>query len=158
MVHIVFTADNHLGKYYAKMSPTQLSTRRKWLREAWKKTIDYAIEQGAHIYLHGGDLFNTSNPRTPELVWVARQFQRLQDAGIRALLISGNHDVPRSRVGGATPQRIYSELRAARCFTKVTEVEWEVFTIEGTTIVIGGLAPDPRLSPDDDPLEGVRIE
>ena len=158
MVHIVFTADNHLGKYYAKMSPNQLSARRKWLREAWKKTIDYAIEQGAHIYLHGGDLFNTPNPRTPELVWVARQFRRLQDAGIRALLISGNHDVPRSRVGGATPQRIYGELRAARCFTKVTEVEWEIFTIDGTTVAIGGLAPDPRLSPDDDPLDGVRIE
>ncbi len=157
MVHVVFTADNHLGKYYAKMSPTQLRERRKRLREAWKKTVDYAIEQKAHFYLHGGDLFDSPNPRTSELVWVARQFRRLHEAGIDTLVISGNHDVPRSSLGGATPQRIYGELHAARCFTKVTEVEWEIYSVNGTTIAIGGLAPDPRLSPEDDPLKEVRI-
>ena len=158
MVHIVFTADNHLGKYYAKMSPTQLRERRKRLREAWKKTVDYAIEHKVHFYLHGGDLFDSPNPRTSELVWAARQFQRLHEAGVITLLISGNHDVPRSRLGGATPQRIYGELRAAHCFTKVKEVEWKTYSVDGATIAIGGLAPDPRLSPEDDPLKDVRIE
>ncbi len=158
MVHIVFTADNHLSKYYAKMSPAQLAQRRRRLREAWAQTVDYAIREGAHIYLHGGDLFDTPNPRTSELVWVARQFQRLRDAGIITCVIGGNHDVPKSRLGGATPQRIYNEVRVAHCFTKTTEVEWITHTIEGTTLAIGGLGPDPRLGPDDDPLADVRVE
>ncbi|MFQ5596016.1 MAG: DNA repair exonuclease, partial [Anaerolineae bacterium] len=71
MVHIVFTADNHLNKYYAKMSPDQLAQRRQRLREAWAQTVDYAVRERAHIYLHGGDLFDSPNPRTSELVWVA---------------------------------------------------------------------------------------
>jgi len=158
VVHIVFTADNHLSKYYAKMSPTQLARRRRWLREAWAQTVEYAIREGAHIYLHGGDLFDTPNPRTAELVWVARQFQRLREAGILTCMIGGNHDVPRTRLGGATPQRIYDEVRVAHCFTKTTEVEWIVHEVDGTRVAIGGLSPDPRLGPDEDPLDGVTID
>ena len=158
MIHIVFTADNHLNKYYAKMSPDQLARRRQRLRQAWAQTVDYAIKEHAHIYLHGGDLFDSPNPRTSELVWVARQFQRLREAGLLICVIGGNHDVPKSRFGGATPQRIYNEVQVARCFTRATEVEWVTHTIDGTCIAIGGLSPDPRLGPDDDPLAGVTVE
>ena len=158
MVHIVFTADNHLNKYYAKMSPDQLAQRRQRLREAWAQTVDYAVRERAHIYLHGGDLFDSPNPRTSELVWVARQLQRLRQAGLLICLIGGNHDVPKSRLGGATPQRIYNEVQVARCFTRTTEVEWMTHTVDGTRVAIGGLSPDPRLGPDDDPLDGVVID
>ncbi|MFQ5594679.1 MAG: hypothetical protein ACE5HA_11085, partial [Anaerolineae bacterium] len=63
-----------------------------------------------------------------------------------------------SRLGGATPQRIYNEVQVARCFTRTTEVEWMIHTVDGTHIAIGGLSPDPRLGPDDDPLDDVTIE
>lgn len=158
MVQVVFTADNHLNKYYAKMSPEQLARRRSRLREAWAETVDYAIDAGADIYLHGGDLFDSPNPRTSELIWVARQFQRLRDAGITICVIGGNHDVPKTRLGGATPQRIYNEVQVARCFTRTTEVEWVTYTIDGLSVAIGGLGPDPRLRAEDDPLAGVAID
>ena len=157
MIRIVFTADNHLNKYYAKMTADQLARRRQRIREAWAQTVDFAIEKRAHFYLHGGDLFDTPTPRTSELVWVARQFQRLQDAGIAIYAIGGNHDVPKMRIEGATPHRIYDEVRVARVFTRTTRVEWAVHEIDGTVIAIGGLAPDPRLGREDDPLEGVEI-
>ncbi len=157
MIRIVFTADNHLNRYYAKMTPTQLSERRQRLREAFAKTVDYAIEHGCHFYLHAGDLFDSPHPRTSELVWVARQFRRLKEAGIEILAIGGSHDVPKMRVDGATPQRIFDELGVARVFTKVTEVEFAEFEIEGMTIAIGGLPPDPRLRKEDDPLKDVEI-
>jgi exonuclease SbcD len=157
MIRIVFTADNHLNKYYAKMTADQLARRRQRIREAWAQTVDFAIERQAHFYLHGGDLFDTPSPRTSELVWVARQFQRLQDAGVAVYAIGGNHDVPKMRIEGATPHRIYDEVRVAHVFTRTTEVEWAIHEIEGTVIAIGGLAPDPRLGRDDDPLESVTI-
>jgi exonuclease SbcD len=157
MIRIVFTADNHLNKYYAKMTADQLARRRQRIREAWAQTVDFAIERQAHFYLHGGDLFDTPSPRTSELVWVARHFQRLQDAGVAVYAIGGNHDVPKMRTEGATPHRIYDEVRVARVFTRTTEVEWAVHEVDGTVIAIGGLAPDPRLGREDDPLEGVAI-
>ncbi len=158
MIRIVFTADNHLNHFYAKMTPEQLARRRRRLREAWAETVDFAIKEGVDFYLHGGDLFDSPNPRPVELIWVARQFRRLADAGIPAYVIGGNHDMPKMRAEGATPQRIYDEVRVARVFSKTTEVEWAIHTVGGTTMAIGGLSPDPRLRRDDDPLAGIVIE
>jgi DNA repair exonuclease SbcCD nuclease subunit len=155
MMRIVFTADNHLNRYYAKMTPDQLLRRREKLRGAFARTVDFAIEHRCHLYLHAGDMFDTSHPRTSELVWVARQFRRLKDAGVKIFAIGGTHDVPKMRVEGATPQRIFAELDVAHVFTKTTKAEFVVFELERTRVSIGGLAPDPRLERGEDPLEGV---
>lgn len=157
MIRIVFTADNHLNRYYAKMSREQLRERRKRIRQAFRQTIDFAIKQNAHFYLHGGDLFDNSDPGPGELAFVAREFKRLQDNGIKILAISGNHDMPRYMGESATPIRIYQELDALRVFGKRTEVEFETFDIDGTRVAIGGLAPDPRADPDTDPLQDVTL-
>ncbi len=137
------------------MTPEQLATRRRRLREAWAQTIDFALQNDAAVYLHGGDLFDTAGPRSAELVWVARQFERLREANIQIFAIGGNHDVPRSMSEGATPLRIFHELRTAYVFTHPREVMWETIEVDGVRLAIGGLAPDPTLGYGDDPLEGV---
>lgn len=157
MIRIVFTADNHLNRYYAKMSRDQLRARRRRIREAFRKTVDYAIENGAHFYLHGGDLFDNPDPNPVELAYVAREFRRLQNHGIKILAISGNHDMPRFMGESATPIRIYQEMEAVRVFNKRAKVEFETFDIDGTRVAIGGLPPDPRADADTDPLDGVEI-
>ncbi|MGB8645665.1 MAG: metallophosphoesterase [Anaerolineae bacterium] len=157
MIRIVFTADNHLNRYYAKMSRDQLRERRKRIRQAWRETVDFAIQSRAHFYLHAGDLFDGPDPNPGELAFVAREFQRMVEHGIQILAISGNHDMPRYMGESASPIRIYQELRAARAFTRRTEAEFDTFDIDGTRIAIGGLAPDPRADPTADPLEGVEI-
>ncbi|MBI4670413.1 MAG: metallophosphoesterase [Chloroflexi bacterium] len=157
MIRIVFTADNHLNRYYAKMTRDQLRERRKRIRQAFKETVDFCIKQNAHFYLHGGDLFDNPDPSPVELAFVAREFKRLQAHGVKVLAISGNHDMPRYMGESATPIRIYQELDALRVFGKRTEVEFERFEIDGTSIAIGGLAPDPRASSDADPLQDVQI-
>lgn len=157
MIRIVFTSDNHLNRYYAKMTREQLRERRRRIRQAFHETVDFAIKQGAHFFLHGGDLFDNPDPSPVELAFVAREFKRLQDHGVKILAISGNHDMPRYMGESATPIRIYQELDALRVFGKRTEVEFEQFEIDGTRIAIGGLAPDPRASPDTDPLSEIEI-
>ncbi len=157
MIRIVFTSDNHLNRYYAKMTRDQLRERRRRIRQAFRDTIDFAIKQKAHFYLHGGDLFDNADPSPIELAYVAREFKRLQDNGIKILAISGNHDMPRYMGESASPIRIYQELDALRVFSKRTEIEFARFEIEGTSIAIGGLAPDPRAASDLDPLVGVEI-
>ncbi len=158
MIRLVFTSDNHLNRYYAKMSREQLRQRRKRIRDAWRQTVDFAIKQRVHFYLHGGDLFDSPDPNPAELTAVAREFQRLRDAGVRVLCISGNHDMPRAMGEGATPVRIYEELHAARVFMKRTEVEFDTFEIDGHRIAIGGLAPDSRAGSDTDLLDGVAVD
>jgi len=153
MIRIVFAADSHLNKYYARMTPDQLAERRARIRAAWEQTVDFALQERADVYLHGGDLFDNPNPRAAELIWTADQFQRLNDAGARTLLIGGNHDVPKTRHGGATPQRLFGAVRLAHVFTRPTAVEWWTEEIGGVRIAIGGLPPDPRLAPDEDPLQ-----
>ncbi len=157
MIRIVFTSDNHLNRYYAKMSREQLRERRRRIRHAWRETVDFAIKSRAHFYLHGGDLFDSPDPNPGELAFVAREFQRLADNGVKVLAISGNHDMPRYLGEGASPIRIYEELRAARVFMKRTGAEFDTFDVEGCKVAIGGLAPDPRADPSVDPLDGVEI-
>ncbi len=154
VIRIVCTSDNHLGRYYAKMSFRQLAERRAVLRRAFAQVVDFAIRQRAHFFLHCGDLFDRESPPPVELTFVAQQLQKLRDASIRILAISGNHDMPNSS-DGATPVRIYDALRAARVFVKRTEIEFDQFQTEGARIAIGGLAPDPRLDARVDPLDGV---
>ncbi len=153
-IRLVCTADNHLGRYYGKMSLRQLSERRARLREAFAQVVDFAIAKKAHFFLQCGDLFDRESPPPAELTFVAQQFQKLREAGIRIYAISGNHDMP-SASDGATPVRIYDALRAAYVFAKRTQIEFDYLTVEGATIAIGGIAPDPRLEPNADPLDGV---
>lgn len=157
MIRIVFTSDNHLNRYYAKMTRDQLRERRKRIRQAFRETVDFAIKQNAHFYLHAGDLFDNADPSPIELAYVAREFKRLQEHHIHVLAISGNHDMPRYMGESATPIRIYQELDALRVFGKRTEAEFERYEIEGASIAIGGLAPDPRATSDTDLLEGVTV-
>jgi len=154
MIRLVCTADNHLGRYYSKMNLRQLAERRARLREAFARTVDYAIAKRAHFFFQCGDLFDRESPPPAELTFVAQQFQKLRDAGIRIYAISGNHDMPTAS-DGATPVRIYDALRAARVFTKRTEIEFDFVKVEGATVAIGGVAPDPRLDARADPLDGV---
>lgn len=154
MIKLVCTADNHLGRFYGKMNLRQLAERRQRLREAFAQTVDFAIAKRAHFFLQCGDLFDREAPPPAELTFVAQQFQKLRDANIRIYAISGNHDMPTSSEC-ATPVRIYDALRAAHVFSKRTEIEFDLVKVEGTTVAIGGIAPDPRLDSSADPLDGV---
>ncbi len=155
MTTIIFASDSHLNKHYARMTPDQLAERRRRLRLGVERTIDYALAEGAAAYIHGGDLFDGPNPRAVELVWAAAQFQRLADGGVRSFLIGGNHDIPKSRHGGATPQRLFDAVRLATVFTDPAAVTWWVGDLGGAAVAIGGLPPDPRLDAEVDPLAAV---
>jgi DNA repair exonuclease SbcCD nuclease subunit len=152
MTRVVFASDSHLNKHYARMTPDQLAERRNQLRRAWRATVDHAIAERADVYIHGGDLFDGPNPRAAEMIWAAEQFRRLHEAGIRTLLIGGNHDIPKTRSQGATPQRLYDAVGMAHVFTDPTAVRWWCEEVGGLRLAVGGLPPDPRLDPDIDPL------
>src|SRR5262249_19227317 len=115
-IRAVVTADNHLNRYYDRLSPQKLTERRKRLRRGFHQAVETAIDQKADLFIHAGDLFDTPDPRNLDREFVAAQLARLREAGVRAVGISGNHDTPKQRTeqGGALPQGIYRELGALR--------------------------------------------
>ena len=153
-VKLVVTADNHLGRYHAKMPIARLDERRRWLRRAFRRVVDYAIEQRADFFLQCGDLFDTVDPRNSERLFVADCLSDLKAAGIAALAVGGNHDTPRQSTehGGYLAADLYSRLGGLRLFVDTHEIQFETFEREGLRVAIGGLCWDARMSFGQDPL------
>lgn len=160
MIRVVLTSDNHLGRYYAKMSPSLLAGRRKRLRRAFEEVVEFACQNDTDLFLIAGDLFDTPNPRNIERAYVADALRRLHEHDVTVIGIGGNHDTPRSSTeqGGYVPQSIYSELGFLHFFDESVTVEPWMGEIAGVKVAVGGITPSPNLLPEHDPLEKVEFE
>jgi len=156
-VRAVVTADNHLSRGYAKMSPQKLDVRRQWLRKGFRQAVDFAIESQADLFLHAGDLFDSPQPRNVDRAFVAHELRRLAAAGIHSFGIAGTHDSPKMMTveGGTTPQKIYEQFEAMRMFNDFDDPSPVVVDVAGTTVAVGGVSFNPVLMAADDPLAGI---
>lgn len=57
--------------------------------------IDTILQEKPEVVIHSGDLFHTSKPSNKAISVVVENFLRLQKAGIKVIIIAGNHDTPR---------------------------------------------------------------
>jgi DNA repair exonuclease SbcCD nuclease subunit len=155
MVRIVLTSDNHLNAYYAKMPPQLLRERRTRIRDAWRKTVDFALDHDCHLFLQAGDMFDMPDPRTTELVAVAQDFRRMHEAGVKVFCIGGTHDVHRMSTTGVLALRIYHETGHAHVFTSAQDPAPVVVEADGVRVAVGGLSVSHTFGRGDDPLDGV---
>lgn len=160
MVKLVVTADNHLSRYYAKMTVPRLEERRRTLRRAFRRAVDYAVARRADFFLQAGDLFDTVDPRNAERQFVADCLAELRDAGVVALAVGGNHDTPRQTTehGGYSAAGVYDRLGGLRLFSRPDAIEYALFERAGQRIAIGGLSWDPLRGYGEDPLDGLQFE
>ena len=160
MIRVVLTADNHLGRYYAKMSPSVLAERRKRLRRAFEQVVEFACAQQAHLFLIAGDLFDSPNPRNIERTYVADALRRLREHDVTVIAIGGNHDTPKSSTeqGGHVPQSVYHELGALVFFDQGLTVQPWIDEIDSVRVAVGGITPSPNLLPGHNPLDGVTFD
>jgi len=157
---IVATADNHLGRHYARMPIRVLDARRRRIRRALGQVFEYTKENRADLLLLAGDLFDTPNPRNSERLYLARQLRDLYRSGVCVAAIAGNHDAPRSSTeeGGYLALAIYQELEALRLYEQLGPnllIEPIVYELKGMRIALGAFTPSASLAPGQDPLEGV---
>jgi len=138
------------------MSVSRLEDRRRWLRRAFRRVVDAAIDQRADFFLQCGDLFDNVDPRNAERSFVATCLSDLREAGVTALAVGGNHDSPRQSTehGGYLAADLYARLGGLHLFTESDRIEYETFERDGQRVAIGGLCWDPRSSFGDDPLAG----
>lgn len=163
MIRVVLTADNHLGRYYAKMPPSILAERRKRLRQAFEQVVQFACVEQVHLFLIAGDLFDSPNPRNVERAYVADALRRLKEHKVTVIAIGGNHDTPKGSTeqGGHVPQSIYQYLEALIFFDQISPdraVQPWIGEIEGARVAVGGITPSPNLLPGHNPLDGVTLK
>ncbi len=152
---IVATADNHLSRPHARMSPAKLESRRERLRQAFGAPVTHAIEHRAALFLHGGDLFDTPSPTNADLAYVADCLRRLRDAGVVVIAVGGNHDTPSGRTvqGGVAPLFSLAYLHGLMYFGSPT-LERTTLEVAGMPLHIAGLTPAPGQNAMD-PLEAL---
>jgi len=152
VVRIVITGDNHLNLYNQKLG-SKLGERRARIGKAWSQTIKYAIENNADIYINTGDLFDQLSPRNPPRASVIDGFKQLQEAGISAYIVAGNHEVPSSEREGVSPHALLREAGLAHVFENRLEFEQRTETIDNISVSIAGMSYNKNLAPKQDPLE-----
>jgi exonuclease SbcD len=84
---LLHVSDTHLGnRQYGS------DVRREDFADSFEKAIEYAIEQEVDAVIHTGDLFDTRDPRLPDLNRCIEILQPLREADIPFYGIVGNHE------------------------------------------------------------------
>src|SRR3989344_564830 len=85
MVKFAHISDVHLGGW--RQQPMQDLNF-----EAFRKTIDFCINEGVNFVLIAGDLFDSAYPSIEILKSTFYEFKRLKEARIPCFIIPGSHD------------------------------------------------------------------
>ncbi len=94
-ITLIHVSDIHFGsgELHGKINPaTGLNIRFEDFVAALGKVVDYSIEQKADIFLFSGDAYRNASPEPIYQKFFARELKRVSDAGIKTILVVGNHD------------------------------------------------------------------
>ncbi len=97
MLRIAATGDWHLGPGRQKLdAPTGLNAALLDRARVGKWVIEDAIERGAQIIVHAGDLFHGCAPRPTEVRLAKDALAPAFEAAVPVVMLCGNHDSPRN--------------------------------------------------------------
>lgn len=88
-MNILATADLHLGK---QSSNVPRDMRESSVTFTWDRIVTYAIDEQVDALLLAGDLVDRDNRFFEAIGRVQSAFERLGEAGIPVVMVSGNHD------------------------------------------------------------------
>lgn len=96
---IVHLADTHLGlSAFNRVDPeTGMNLREQLIYDNFLAAIDRIIALRPDALVHAGDLFHQVKPKTRAYTTALDALARLQDAGIPALMVAGNHSMAKTR-------------------------------------------------------------
>jgi DNA repair protein SbcD/Mre11 len=131
MARLAALGDAHLGRtHLAHLRDDQgRNLREEDFLRSFSWAIDATLELEPDGFLWLGDVFDHARPTYRTFAHVLSGLQRLSDAGLRGVAISGNHDTPRIR-GTGSP---YDALE--RIFPNVS-FAWRM---EAVTAQLGGV-------------------
>ncbi len=110
---IIHMADSHLGfSSYSRLDQHGQNRIEEMVYTGFDQAIDKIIRLRPDAVVHAGDVFHHVRPKIKPLFIFKTGLDRLNDAGIPVVVISGNHDAPKS----------YSLTSPFRLFERMDEV------------------------------------
>ena len=91
MLKLLHASDIHIGAKFSSFGE-KAATQRQALLDAFAKIIDLAISEQVQLLLIAGDLFDSNFPSYQSVSFVKDQLKKLDNAGIRAVILPGTHD------------------------------------------------------------------
>jgi DNA repair exonuclease SbcCD nuclease subunit len=147
-LRIAHISDTHLG-YRALPSQDPLTSRNQRavdVEKAFAAAVDDILRQQPDLVLHAGDVFHQSRPNWYAVRHFVMQMRRIEDAGIPAVVIAGNHDTPRYRAGGS----VFSVLEVALPKIRISAgYEEEAFTFDDLDLRVQTLPHGALTNPDE---------
>ena len=96
-MRILHCADIHIGEMGSPRidQETGLYARSLDFLKSFENIVDIGIEKQANVLLIVGDLFTKVNPHPRYILEVVRKLKKATNAGIKTIIVSGNHETPR---------------------------------------------------------------
>ncbi len=111
MIRLLHLADLHIGvENYGRIDPVSgLHTRLIDVLERLDEAIDLGINHAVDAVLIAGDVYKNRTPNPTHQREFAQRIQRLRDANIPVVIITGNHDVAPT-IGRAHSVEVFNTL------------------------------------------------
>lgn len=110
-MRIVHLADSHLGfSSYSSLDQHGQNRIEEMVYSGFEQAVEKIVQIHPDAVIHAGDVFHHVRPKIKPLVIFQRGLQRLKEAGIPVIVISGNHDAPKS-YSLTSPFRLFEGLR-----------------------------------------------
>jgi exonuclease SbcD len=95
-IRLLHFADLHIGmENYGRLDPaTGVNERVLDFLARFDEMIDYGLEREVDLVIFAGDAYKRRDPSPTYQRAFARRIKRLADAGVPAVLLVGNHDLP----------------------------------------------------------------
>jgi DNA repair protein SbcD/Mre11 len=88
--------DAHLGRSYLPFTTEGGANQREAdFEQSFERAVDLALDQQPDLIVWLGDIFDHPRPSYRSYRIVQRALARIRDHGLKAAVISGNHDTPR---------------------------------------------------------------
>ncbi len=108
---IIHLADSHLGfSSYSRLDEHGRNRVEEMVYAGYEQAIERIIELRPDAVVHAGDVFHHVRPKIKPLVVFQRGLLRLMEKDIPVIIISGNHDAPKS-FSSTSPFRLFEGLR-----------------------------------------------
>lgn len=146
-IHIAHFADTHLGfSGYGKNDPeTGRNQRAVDFEQAFARVISDILTRDVDLVIHAGDVFHHTRPSWHTLAHFVKQMRRLEEAGIPAVVIAGNHDTPRLRTSGSLYSVMQLSLPRVRFMTGYATEEQPFPALD---LVVHGVPHGSLINPD----------
>lgn len=138
-IKLIHVSDIHFGsgESHGTINPeTGLNVRFEDFSSAFKRVVDYSIENNADVFLFSGDAYKTATPEPVYQQAFALQLKRLSDAKIPTVLLVGNHDQI-LKGGSSHAMSVFQSLEVPRVKVIQTPQILKIKTKQGPIQIVG---------------------